>query len=158
VDRVLARWEYAGAARELILALKLRGVRTAARPLVDAMRAQVLAKGILGEHLTWVPGRGRDSRRRGYDHAEVLAKELGEALGMPCRPLVRRIGEPPDQTTLTAAARRTNLRGAFAARACSGGVVLVDDVLTTGATAAACAAALRTGGAETVEVVVPCRA
>jgi predicted amidophosphoribosyltransferase len=122
------------------------------------MRAEVLAMGVLGGVVTWVPGRRRDSVRRGYDHAEVLAKGLAGATGLPRAPLLRRTGEVPDQTTLTGAERRLNLRGAFAATACSGGIVVVDDLITTGATAAACAEALRSAGAATVEVVVPCRA
>jgi ComF family protein len=158
VDRVLARWEYAGAARELILALKLRGARAAARPLVEAMRAQVLREGLLGDVVTWVPGRARDRRRRGYDHAEVLGKGVARAIGLPGSALLRRTGEPVDQTRLTAAERRVNLQGAFVAEARAGGVVVVDDLITTGATATACAEALRAAGAATVEVLVPCRA
>lgn len=158
VDRTLARWAYDSAARELVLALKLHGMRVAARPLVDGMREQVLARGLLGEVVTWVPGRRRDSLRRGYDHAEVLAKGVARALGLRAAGLLRRTGERADQTTLTAAERRVNLRGAFGASACSGAIVLVDDVVTTGATATACARALRDAGAATVEVLVPCRA
>jgi ComF family protein len=158
VDRVLAHWAYEGAARSLILGLKLRGARSAARPLVAAMRAEVLARGLLGDAITWVPGRRRDVRRRGYDHAEVLGRGLAAALGLPATPLLRRIGDRADQTTLGGAERRTNLQGACAARPCSAGIVVVDDLITTGATAEACAEALRAGGAATVEVVVPCRA
>ena len=157
VDLVLAAWAYEGAARDLILALKLRGVRAAARPLVDGMRAQVMAQGLLGDVVTWVPGRRRDTRRRGYDHAEVLARGLATALGLPARPLLGRTGDPVHQTTLGAEARRANLRGAFSAERSPAAVALVDDLITTGATAEACATALRAAGAETVEVVVPCR-
>lgn len=158
VDRTLARWAYDGAARELVLALKLRGMRVAARPLVAGMREEVLARGLLGEVVTWVPGRRRDALRRGYDHAEVLAKGVARVLGLPARPLLRRTGDPADQTTLGAAARRLNVRGVFTGEACPDGVVLVDDVVTTGATATACAGALRLAGAATVEALVPCRA
>ncbi|HEY7874419.1 MAG TPA: ComF family protein [Actinomycetota bacterium] len=158
IDRALARWVYGGAARNLILALKLRGMRVAAVPLVAAMRAEVLAQGLLGDVVTWVPGRRRDTRRRGYDHAEALARGLARALGLDARPLLRRTTDPADQTQLGAAARRLNLSGAFEAERCPAEVVLVDDLVTTGSTATACALALRAGGATTVELVVPCRA
>jgi ComF family protein len=157
-DRVLARWAYEGAARDLVLALKLRAARTAAVPLVAAMRGEVLSQGLLGDVITWVPGRRRDTRRRGFDHAEVLARGLARALGLDARPLIRRKAEPPDQTTLGAAARRVNLRGAFEAGPCPREVVVVDDLITTGATATTCALALRVAGAASVEIVVPCRA
>jgi predicted amidophosphoribosyltransferase len=158
VDRVLARWGYEGAARSLVLGLKLRGARIAARPLVEAMRAEVLREGLLGDLVTWVPGRRRDRARRGYDHAEVLARALALALGLRSVSLLRRTGDRADQTTLSGAERRVNLRGAFTAEKCTGGIVLVDDLVTTGATATECARALRAAGAVTVELVVPCRA
>jgi competence protein ComFC len=157
VDRVVAAWEYDGPARELVLALKLRDLGPAAGPLADAMAAAALRCGLLGGVLTWVPARPRDVRRRGYDHARVLAEEVGRRLGLPARALLRRIGDPPDQTALGAAARRRNLRGAFVARPCSGPIVLVDDLVTTGATATACARALRASGATAVEVLAACR-
>jgi predicted amidophosphoribosyltransferase len=158
VARLVAPWAYEGAARSLVLALKLEGLRAAARPLVAGMASAAASSGLAGSVVVWVPGRTADKRRRGYDHAEVLAVGFGRAVGLPARPLLRRAREPPDQAALSAAARRRNLVDAFWARPCSSGVVLVDDVVTTGATSAACAAALRAAGAPSVEVVVPCRA
>jgi predicted amidophosphoribosyltransferase len=157
IDRILAAWEYDGAARELVLALKLRTVRPAAIPLAAAMAALALRNGLRGTELTWVPARRRDVRRRGYDHAEILAREVGRRLGLPARARLHRVADRPDQAALGARERRRNLRGVFAGRACPGGVVLVDDLVTTGATAAACTAALRAAGASRIEVLVACR-
>jgi predicted amidophosphoribosyltransferase len=158
IDRILAPWTYGGAARSLILALKLRGNRAAAGPLVDALHREVLAEGVLGDVVTWVPGRRADRRRRGFDHAELLGRGLAAGIGLPARPLVVRLRNPPDQHSLSATRRRDNLDGAFGARPCAGGIVLVDDLVTTGATAAACARALRAAGAAGVELLTPCRA
>jgi ComF family protein len=157
VDRVIAPWAYEGAARALVLALKLRAQRPAADPLVDGMGAAVRREGLRAGIVTCVPGRPRDARRRGFDHAEVLARGLARRLGLPLSACLVRVDVRPDQTSLSAVERRRNLRGAFAAAACPEPVVLVDDVLTTGATIGACAAALRRAGAPAVEVVVACR-
>ena len=157
IDRVVAAWEHDGAARSLVLDLKLGGRRWAARPLAAAMCAAAARAGVTGDSVTWVPGRRRDTRERGYDHAEVLAREVARRLGIrPARLLVRlRLAE--DQATLTARERFANLAGAFAARPEAGPVVLVDDVVTTGATAAACASALRAAGAARIELLAACR-
>jgi predicted amidophosphoribosyltransferase len=97
-------------------------------------------------------------RRRGFDHAELLAAELSAGLGLPCRRLLDRRGIPLDQAALSASERRANLAGAFQADLSPREVVLVDDVVTTGATAEACARALRAAGARTVHLLVACSA
>jgi predicted amidophosphoribosyltransferase len=158
VDRVVAPWAYGGAARELILALKLRGNRAAAGPLVDAVHEAVLRSGLAAAVVTWVPGRAADRRRRGFDHAELIARGLARRIGLPARPLLVRLASPPDQTSLGAAARRRNLVGAFGSKPCSGSIAVADDLVTTGATGASCARALRSAGADAVELVAPCRA
>jgi predicted amidophosphoribosyltransferase len=157
VHTVVAAWEYDDAARALVLALKLEGRRDAAPPLVHALAATVARFGLLGEVVTWVPGRPSDIRARGFDHAELLARLVAPRIGLRARSLLLRRGSPPDQSGLSAAQRRHNLIGAFEARPCNGRVIVVDDVITTGATARACAAALRAGGADMVELLAACR-
>jgi ComF family protein len=122
------------------------------------MVAEARRVGLTGDVVTWVPGRRRDSRRRGFDHAELLARGVARRLGLRATALLRATGARPDQTALSARDRRINLRGAFVARPCSRRVVLVDDLVTTGATASSCAAALRRAGAPAVDVLVACRA
>ena len=158
LDRVAAAWDYGGAARSLVLDLKLRGDRSAAGPLVDAMHAVVLRRGLASGVITWVPARPRDIRMRGFDHAEVLARGLAARLGVVARPLLQRTGSSADQTSLTADQRWSNLAGAFSAPSCRGGVAIVDDLVTTGATVSACAGALRGGGADRVEAIAACYA
>jgi predicted amidophosphoribosyltransferase len=157
VRAVVTAWEYEDGARALVLGLKLEGRRDAAPPLVHALAAAVAHTGLLGEVVTWVPGRPPDIRARGFDHAELLARLVAPRIGLPARPLLVRRRSPPDQAGLSAAERRRNLIGAFGARPCAGRVIVVDDLITTGATARACAAALRSAGAEVVEVLAACR-
>ncbi|MDQ3645508.1 MAG: phosphoribosyltransferase [Actinomycetota bacterium] len=159
VDRVLAPWAYEGPGRSLILALKLRSELCAASPLVEAIVTAARSEGVLSSVVTWVPGRRPDIRRRGFDHAEVLARGVAGELGLPAERLVKRsrASGGRDQVGLGRAERLANLAFAFRARPCGSSVMLVDDLITTGATAAACAAALRLQGAVWVEAACACR-
>ncbi|WP_263144476.1 ComF family protein [Pseudomonas sp. RIT-PI-AD] len=96
-------------------------------------------------------------RQRGFNQAEMLAGWLARELALPVeRQWLHRERETPAQQGLDGAARRRNLRQAFAlsARAAAAGrhLALVDDVLTTGATAEALARLLRRAGAARVDV------
>lgn len=156
VDRLLVGMPYGGSARTLVLDLKLRGDRSAAAPLVEALVRRAASTGVTAEALTWVPGRPRENRRRGLDHAGVLAAALGRRLGVPVCALLERSGERLDQSGLGAEERWANLKGAFTARRCPRNIAVVDDLVTTGATAAACATALRAAGADQIEVLAAC--
>lgn len=156
--RLSAALLYESVPRALVLGLKLGGLRTRAGPLADAMCRSAWRDAISGDVVTWVPGNAVEARRRGYDHAEVLARLVAARLGFPVRRLLDARPVKADQTTLTGAQRRDNPRGAFVARPVHGRVVLVDDVMTTGATICACAGALLSAGAAEVEGLVGCRA
>ncbi|HET7483389.1 MAG TPA: ComF family protein [Actinomycetota bacterium] len=155
--RLVARWRYEGAARNLVLAMKLRGDRDAAFALADGITRAVHAHGLAATCLTWVPGRALDTRRRGFDHAGLLAEEVARRTGLPCRRLLRRLGTRPDQAGLTAEQRMANLVGAFEARGdVPASVAVVDDLVTTGATLKECSTALAAAGATRVECLVAC--
>jgi predicted amidophosphoribosyltransferase len=159
VRAVAAPWAYEGPARALILTLKVRGLQAAAAPVLEGMIAASRRVGFTGSAVTWVPGHRADIRRRGFDHAEILARGVARQLGLRALPLLQRRRETVDQTSLSARGRALNVRGAFeAARRPSEVVILVDDLITTGATAGACAQVLRAAGARAVEVLVACRA
>ena len=158
VARVVAPWAYAGIPRSLVLDLKVRYVRGAAAPLAAGIVRAVLQSGTSVRALTWVPGDIRENRVRGFDHAELIARRVAKELGLPLIGLLTKRSGTSDQTTLSRVARRVNLRDAFASRACSGAVGLIDDVVTTGATAASCATALSNAGCKRVEVFAACRA
>ena len=144
--------------------LKYRSRRRAADRISEAMLDDLRVRGVLAGAavLVPVPLHPRRRRARGFNQSELLARELGRRAGIAvaAAALVRRQDTPP-QTGLSAAARRANVRGAFAVRhrsQVSGrAVVLVDDVLTTGATAAACAQALRAAGAREVRLLTAAR-
>jgi ComF family protein len=146
---------YQGVARELVHALKFRGV-TAVAPALAALMAPAARDDRLGADLIVpVPLSGLRRRLRGYNQSEALASALGRELGLPVLPgaLRRRRHGAPQARSASAEERRRNVAGAFQARGeelAGRRVLLVDDVTTTGATLGACAAALREGGAARV--------
>lgn len=155
---------YEGPLRAVIHELKYRGRRHAARRLARELAAQEAVRRAMSgaDTLVPVPLHPRRLRQRGFNQAELLARELARCLGGAVAPgaLVRRV-DTAAQAGLTAAKRRANVRGAFACRrrALVAGrvVVLVDDVYTTGATARACAQVLREAGAKEVRVLTVAR-
>jgi predicted amidophosphoribosyltransferase len=89
----------------------------------------------------------------------MLARALGQRLGLRVQEALARTRDTGTQTVLTPEARRANLAGAFVARARPPArPVLVDDVFTTGATLAEAGHALLEAGAATVEAVTFARA
>lgn len=92
--------------------------------------------------------------------AETISRVLAKRLGKPhARGLLRKIKWTPDQSDLTAANRKLNLKDAFAVRPrprslAGKTVLLVDDILTTGTTANECTRALLHAGVAKVIVAV----
>lgn len=155
IDIARAPFLYDGPVARTIRALKFGGWRALAQPLAAAMAS---AMSLEAECITWVPLSRRRRAARGYDQAEVLARELARDLRLPAVSVLRRIRDTPSQASQSGRERRRALRGAFTADApVAGTVLLVDDVLTTGATASACAVALRTAGAARVALVTAAR-
>ncbi len=155
---------YGDLVREAIHAFKFRGRRSMAAPLGDLL-IEAAARHLAGrpvDLLVPVPLHRRRERDRGFNQAELLARRVGAAMGVPVgrRVVVRRAATAP-QTELTAPQRWANVRDAFSLarpRAIQGRhVVLVDDLVTTGATARACAVCLARGGAASVGLVTVAR-
>jgi ComF family protein len=151
-ERAWAAVAYDDAVRKIVAAWKERGLRRLA-PWAAELVVEVVPRPP-SDVLTFVPP-DRDRRlRRGHHPAEALANELAWRWGLQAGPLLVRTGPSRRQRGLDHAARRRNVRGAFAAREkVVRAIVLVDDVYTTGATANAAASALRRAGARRVEVV-----
>ena len=155
---VHALWPYAGAARDLIRALKYQGRVALGRTLGTCLAAQ-LGRGRI-DAVVPVPLHWRRRWRRGYNQAAVIARGIADALpGVHLLASARRARHTPPQTSLRGADRRGNVADAFRLRAGlplppGARVAIVDDVFTTGATVTALARPFARAGTRVSVVVV----
>lgn len=108
-----------------------------------------------------VPLQAKRLKQRSYNHALLLAREIGRLRRRPVdQHLLLKTRETQAQHDLPAREREHNLRGAFSLKQPVSGekVLLVDDVMTTGATVSACSQVLLQGGAVEVRIAVIARA
>ena len=107
-----------------------------------------------------VPMYRKKQKKRGYNQAEILAREVGKHLDIPVRTdLVRRIRNTKPQKDMTLQMRRKNLRDAFGVSSeltgC-GNILLIDDIYTTGSTIDAIAKILKQRGAGKIYFLTAC--
>ncbi|MBE5963146.1 MAG: ComF family protein [Lachnospiraceae bacterium] len=108
------------------------------------------------DYLVPIPLHPAKRRKRGYNQAEILARKIGETLGIPVIPnLLKRNRNTIPQKTLDDKERLKNLRRAFSfgtGLKCSDEglrnikIMLVDDIYTTGSTIEACTNVLNKQG------------
>ncbi|NNG46351.1 MAG: ComF family protein [Deltaproteobacteria bacterium] len=167
-ELALSLFAYGKEVREGIRAAKYAGrsdvATTFARQLSEAIRGDWTDRFPARFRPTIVPVPIRPAKyfRRGYNLPALVALPLSRLTGWPCDLLLlRRVAERLPQAGLPLAARRKNVRGAFAVRPGARvfpHVVLLDDVYTSGATATAAARTLKKAGAEHIVVLTVARA
>ena len=101
-----------------------------------------------------VPLHRSRKRKRGFNQAEILARELGAAAGIPVSTdVLFRVKKTSPQKSLGKRERQANLKGAFAVSGAWNprkNVALIDDIYTTGATLDRAAKMLKKAGAQNV--------
>lgn len=99
-----------------------------------------------------IPLHAAKKRQRGYNQAELLAREIGSQMGIPVYPnLLARVRNTKAQKNLNDAERKNNLKKAFKIHGNKiqlDHILLVDDIYTTGSTINEAAIELRLAGAE----------
>lgn len=156
LDSFVAVWYYEESVRRALLRYKFYGGRNLARPF-----GRLLAMRLLREYpegfdvVTWIPISRTRKFRRGYDQCELLARVVGQELGLSPVPTLKKTRNNRQQSRIHGEAqRRANVLGVYRlvdADAVKGKrVLLLDDILTTGATAGEAARVLLTAGASEV--------
>jgi ComF family protein len=157
---------YRGHLKDALLLFKYRRYR-----VLGTRLAGFLVETLKREENVWtgvdvivpVPLHRRRRRERGFNQAEVLAREIGRLRGIPVerRGLIKTKNLAP-QTSLERDERAANVRDAYrcdrAERLQGKTVLLVDDVYTTGSTLRECAGVLKKAGVKDVRGVTVAQA
>jgi ComF family protein len=94
-------------------------------------------------------------RKRGYNQAEILARELSIRFKIPVLDILKRIRETKTQVGMTNLQRKLNVKNVFEiinhkSEIINKNILLVDDVVTTGSTLMEAAKILKKNGAKKV--------
>lgn len=153
---------YTDTARDSMVKIKYKNKREYLDFYIEALalRYGTVIQNMKADALIPVPVHPSRLRSRGYNQAEVLAKGLGERLGIPVnQTLLLRGKKTAPQKTLAPSERLRNLEQAFQASPVPPGiqsVILVDDIYTTGSTIEACTRILKKAGIKKVYFITIC--
>jgi ComF family protein len=150
LSRLRSAVAYAGPAEAAIHRFKYEGWRRLAAPLAELVAERLAVEGLGARCVVAVPLHPDRLRVRGFNQAELLARELRRRLVVfePVGELVRTRPTPP-QVGNDRLRRFANVEDAFEWHGPEIGgeaMLVIDDVATTGATLDACAKALREAG------------
>lgn len=151
LSRLRSAVAYEGPIELAVRRFKYEGWRRLAGPLALLLAERLVVEGLAAHSVLAVPLHEARLRQRGFNQAELLARELRRrlAIGMPPGGELVRMRATPPQVGHDRLWRLENVRGAFEWHGHDLGgrsLLLVDDVATTGATLEACATALRACG------------
>lgn len=133
--------------RGAIRRFKFRGASGLAEMLAKQM-LPVMVTDKTVDCIVPVPVSAERKAARGYDQSVLLAKELSELTGIPCRQLLTKTRHNRTQHKLSLRERRENVRGVYKAENAEGlRILLLDDIVTTGSTAREAAETLYRAGA-----------
>ena len=151
--RLLVRWQFTTEVRSIILRGKYHADRCALHILEDEACRLLRAQPVAVDAVVAMPVSAKRLRQRGFNPTLYPARAAALALGVPliAESVFSKAGRPPQSRLHTHAARRRNIRNAFAVRGeLPPRLLLVDDVITSGATLHEAARALAAAGAQEI--------
>lgn len=164
LDGLVSIWEYEGLVKELISQMKYKGVTHAVGEIVtrafgvmtqNLQRATPFLSFLLSgdTYITYVPMAKSKEKKRGFNQAACLARDIGNITKKEMLPLLQKIKDTPSQTELDKEQRLKNVQDSFRFKSeinskfqIPKNVVLVDDIWTTGATLKECCKVLKKAG------------
>jgi competence protein ComFC len=163
LDGLVGVWEYEGVIKQLLLRIKYGGIAKAIQETMelafltiakDTARFSQFLSFLLAQDtaLTFVPMWQRKERKRGYNQAALMAKEIAVISGNSLKSLLEKTKDTKSQTELDKKERLENVKDSFGLKSdqIPKNVVLVDDVWTTGATMKECCKVLKKAGVQIV--------
>ena len=153
---ICAPFYYEGAASRAIWRFKFRDATNLSKIFAEDM-AECFEKHYNGydfDFCTFVPSSKESLKKRGYNQAELLARDFSELTNIECKELLLKTKETKIQHDLISVERSGNLAGAIEVKydvdLDNKRILLIDDIKTTGATLNECAKMLLIGGAAEV--------
>ena len=151
--RCVAPFRYEGVFRKAVNNFKFYS-----RPEYDKGLAAQICKCVKAEYgdeidlITFVPMRRAKQIKRGYNQAELLARQMSKILSIPCRRQLIQHKKNKTQHELSSLERKANVKGVYKAveteRIKGKTVLVVDDISTTGCTLGECCKVLEKAGAK----------
>lgn len=150
---------YDGQVREAICAYKFHGKKD------YAYRFAILMAEIFKENygknnydfITSVPLSKDRLKERGYNQAELMAREIAEEVNLPYREVLKKVKNNKTQHSLSMEDRQENVKNVYGILEKSivkgARILICDDIITTGSTLAECTKELLKSGAKTVDLI-----
>jgi len=156
-DTARSALRYTGGTVRLVYGFKFGGKKYLLKHLAPLLADKLVETGWDADYLAYVPLSHERKRERGYNQAEVLARHVSEALGIPVIDALIKNSHTPYQAKKSRTERFESIKGQYSAarkeEIKKKTIILIDDVLTTAATADECAKTLRRECAEKVYVL-----
>lgn len=157
VDALYACCTHTDGARQLVMKLKYHSAYALTKTIAQLMIEHIPLPDDI-DILTAIPLHRRRRQERGFNQAELLARQLSLWLRIPYQEVIQRIKATSPQAKLSRADRLTHLHGAFQVKGLcdlvGATVAIVDDVATTGSTLNEAAVVLKAAGVKTVYGIV----
>lgn len=164
VDKCISPLYYKDSVRRAVLRFKFAGCSCYSRRLGGIMSECAENNLDCGsiDMISCIPLSRKRMHDRGYNQAELLAKEISKKVGVEYLPTLKKIRHNTAQSTIKDSKQRAaNVIGAYrvvdAEKVKGKYILLVDDVVTTGSTVSECARILKKSGAKAVYCVTLAR-
>lgn len=164
VDKCISPLYYKDYVRRAVLRFKFAGCSCYSRRLAGIMSECAENNLDCGsiDMVSCIPLSRKRMHDRGYNQAELLAKEISKKVGVEYLPTLKKIRHNTAQSTIKDSKQRAaNVIGAYrvidAEEVKGKYILLVDDVVTTGSTVSECARILKKSGAKAVYCVTLAR-